>query len=222
MQTKSEKASILAKRYLFFVVGLIIMAFGIAFSINAALGTSPISSLPYVTSLILPLTVGQMTILMHVTFITLQTLILKKEYNKVQLLQLPVAIVFGFMTDVALWCMKDVIPQNYFMQWVLCIIGILLVGLGVAVEVTAGVVILAGEGLILAICKAYNKNFAKMKIIFDTSLVVISVVLSLVFLHSLQGVREGTIVAALFVGVVVKLLKPFMNKISEKLFRSKI
>ncbi len=222
MQTKSEKASILAKRYLFFIVGLIIMAFGIAFSINAALGTSPISSLPYVTSLILPLTVGQMTILMHVTFITLQILILKKEYNKVQLLQLPVAIVFGFMTDVALWCMQDVIPQNYFMQWVLCIIGILLVGLGVAVEVTAGVVILAGEGLILAICKAYNKNFAKMKIIFDTSLVVISVVLSLVFLHSLQGVREGTIVAALFVGVVVKLLKPFMNKISEKLFRSKI
>ncbi len=222
MQIKNESAGILAKRYLFFIIGLIIMAFGIAFSINAALGTSPISSLPYVTSLILPLTVGQMTILMHVSFITLQILILKKEYNKVQLLQLPVAIIFGFMTDVALWCMQDVIPQNYFMQWILCIIGILLVGLGVAVEVTAGVVILAGEGLILAICKAYNKNFAKMKIIFDTSLVLISVVLSIVFLHSLQGVREGTVVAALFVGVVVKLLKPFMNKISEKLFRSKI
>ncbi len=222
MQSKNESAGILAKRYLLFVIGLVIMAFGVAFSINAALGTSPISSFPYVTSLILPLTVGQMTILMHVTFITLQILILKKEYDKVQLLQLPVAIIFGFMTDVALWCMQDVVSQNYFMQWILCIIGILLVGLGVAIEVTAGVVILAGEGLILAICKTYNKNFAKMKIIFDTSLVVISVVLSIIFLHSLQGVREGTIVAALFVGVVVKLLKPFMNKLSERLFRSKI
>ena len=47
----------LIKRYLFLCAGLCIMAFGVAFSIEASLGTSPISSLPYVSSLLTPLSV---------------------------------------------------------------------------------------------------------------------------------------------------------------------
>ena len=87
------------RRCLLLVAGLIIMAFGVAFSIKAGLGTSPISSLPYVLSLFTPLTVGTATIAMHVTLILLQILLLRRRYDPVQLLQLPVAIAFGYLTD---------------------------------------------------------------------------------------------------------------------------
>ena len=65
------------KRYLVLFAGLWIMAFGVAFSIKANLGTSPISSVPYVVSLFAPLTVGNATILMHCVFILIQILLLR-------------------------------------------------------------------------------------------------------------------------------------------------
>ena len=87
------------KRYVLLCVGLTIMAFGVAFSIKAGLGTSPISSLPYVLSLLTPLTVGTATIAMHVVLICLQILLLRRRYDPIQFMQLPVALIFGVMTD---------------------------------------------------------------------------------------------------------------------------
>lgn len=69
------------KRYLVLCVGLWIMSLGVACSIKGALGTSPISSLPYAMSGFLPLTVGSCTIIMHVGFILLQILILRRQYD---------------------------------------------------------------------------------------------------------------------------------------------
>lgn len=202
----------LVKRYIFLFFGLAVMAFGVAFSIKACLGTSPISSLPYVSSLIVPLSVGTTTIIMHVAFIAAQIAILRKDFEIIQLMQLPVALFFGIMTDMALVVIAGVAPVGYLQQWVLCAIGIILVGFGVAVEVQADVVVLAGEGFILALVKVLNVKFPRMKVCFDVSLVVISVILSLIFLHSVQGVREGTVAAALLVGPVSKVFCSIFEK----------
>lgn len=209
----NKKGKKLAERYLLLCAGLVIMAFGVAFSIKAGLGTSPISSVPYVVSLFAPLTVGTATICMHCVFILLQILILRKKYQLVQLLQLPVAVLFGYMTDFAVWALQGIGPQNYFQQWIFCVIGILLVGIGVSFEVTAGVVTLAGEGLVLAICQAAPVKFGNMKVLFDVSLVGIACILSFVFVGGLHGVREGTVAAAVCVGQVAK----FLNKRLEAL-----
>lgn len=195
------------KRYLLLLVGLSIMAFGVAFSIKASLGTSPISSVPYVTSLFTPLTVGTATITMHCVFILLQILILRKDYHLIQLMQLPVAFFFGYLTDFGVWAVQGISCNTYWQQWIVCIIGILLVAVGVSFEVKAGVVVLAGEGVVLAICRVLPKvKFGYMKVGFDVTLVVIACILSIVFTGRLQGVREGTVAAALLVGLIAKQL----------------
>ena len=195
------------KRYLLLLIGLSIMAFGVAFSIKASLGTSPISSVPYATSLFTPLTVGTATITMHCVFILLQILILRKNYHPVQLMQLPVAFFFGYLTDFGVWAVQGITCNTYWQQWIVCIIGILLVAVGVSFEVKAGVVVLAGEGVVLAICKVLPKvKFGYMKVGFDVTLVVIACILSIVFTGRLQGVREGTVAAALLVGLIAKQL----------------
>lgn len=197
----------IAKRYLLLLAGLSIMAFGVAFSIKASLGTSPISSVPYVFSLFTPLTVGTATIVMHCVFILLQILILRRNYHPIQLMQLPVAFFFGYLTDFGVWAVQGVRCSTYWQQWIVCLIGILLVAVGVSLEVKAGVVVLAGEGVVLAICKVLPKiKFGYMKVGFDVTLVVIACVLSLGFTGRLQGVREGTVAAALLVGLIAKQL----------------
>lgn len=195
------------KRYLLLLIGLAIMAYGVAFSIKASLGTSPISSVPYVVSLFTPLTVGTATITMHCVFILLQILILRKDYHPIQLMQLPVAFFFGYLTDFGVWAVQGITCNTYWQQWIVCIIGILLVAVGVSFEVKAGVVVLAGEGVVLAICRVLPKvKFGYMKVGFDVTLVVIACILSIVFTGRLQGVREGTVAAALLVGLIAKQL----------------
>ena len=195
----------IAKRYLLLLAGLSIMAFGVAFSIKASLGTSPISSVPYVVSLFAPLTVGTATIVMHCVFILLQILILRRNYHPIQLMQLPVAVFFGYLTDFGVWAVRGIHCSTYWQQWIVCLIGILLVAAGVSLEVKAGVVVLAGEGVVLAICKMLPKiKFGYMKVGFDVTLVVIACILSFTFTGHLQGVREGTVAAALLVGLIAK------------------
>ena len=205
------------KRYVFLCAGLAVMAFGVKFSIRADLGTSPISSVPSAVSEFTPLTVGTATIIMHCVFIVLQILILRRRYRIVQLMQLPVAVVFGYLTDFAVWALQGVSYSSYWQQWLLCIAGILLVALGVSFEVTAGVVVLAGEGLVLAICEAAPKlRFSYMKVAFDVTLVALACVLSLTFLHRLAGVREGTIAAAVCVGLVSKVFLRVLRSFEKR------
>lgn len=202
----------LLKRYLILLAGLAVMAFGVACSIKANLGTSPISSVPYVISLFSPLTVGTATILMHCVFILIQILLLRKQYHPIQLMQLPVAVFFGYLTDFGVWAVQGISCNTYWQQWILCLIGIFLVAVGVSLEVKAGVVVLAGEGVVLAVCKIFPVKFGFMKVGFDVTLVVIACILSLVFTEHLQGVREGTVAAALLVGMIAKQLGKFWEK----------
>lgn len=199
------------KRLVLLCVGLSIMAFGVAFSIKAQLGTSPISSVPYVTSAISGLSVGTTTIIMNFMFVAIQIAILRKKYDWFQLLQLPAAIVFGVMIDVAEYIISPITLSNYFQQWLICAAGIVLVALGVSVEVAAKFVTTAGEGVVLAICQVAPIKFGNMKVVFDVTLVCISVVLSLVFLGKLDGVREGTAAAAVFVGLLTKVFNKLIK-----------
>ena len=175
------------RRYGLLGLGLLITAFGIAFSIQAGLGTSPISSLPYVVSLLTPLSVGTATICLHGVLILLQLLILRRRYDPVQLLQLPVALVFGYLTDLGVWVIQGIPVPSYGVRWLLC---------------------LAGEGSVLAVCRVTPFPFGNLKVAFDVLLVGVASLLSLLCLHGLYGVREGTLAAALGVGLIAKRLQP--------------
>lgn len=200
----SSKMNHSVKRLVFLCLGLIIMAFGVAFSIKAGLGTSPISSVPYVTSEISGLSVGTTTIIMNFIFVLMQIVILRKQYDWFQLLQFPAAILFGTAIDLAQRIIHPIMCSSYFQQWIFCILGIFLIAFGVSLEVNADLVTTPGEGVVLSICKITPIKFGNMKMIFDIILVCISIVLSFLFLGELSGVREGTIAAAVFVGQITK------------------
>lgn len=207
----------LCKRIVLLCLGLLVMAFGVAFSIKAALGTSLISSVPYVTGAISGLSVGTTTIIMNTLFVLIQIAILRRRYQPYQLLQLPAAILFGTAIDVAGFVLQGLVPAAYWQQWLVCLLGIFLVALGVSMEVTAGLITTAGEGIVLAICQVAPVKFGNMKMAFDLTLVALSVILSFLFLGHLDGVREGTVAAAILVGQLTKQLNKPM-KVVERFF----
>ena len=197
-------------------MGLIILAFGVAFSIKADLGTSPIASVSYVGSLFTSFSVGNITILVHSILILLQIMVLRRRYNPIQLLQLPVAIFFGNITDFSIWAIQAITFSTYWQQWVLCIIGIILNSIGVYLLVKANLVTLAAEGLVIAICKVLLIKFGSMKITLDITFVVIAGILSITFLNGIYGIGEGTIATAIFVGWITKGIDQIVGAVREK------
>ena len=206
------------KRYLLFFVGLFINALGVSLITKASLGTSPISSIPYVLSLKFPLTLGNFTIIFSILLILLQILILRKNFKIENILQIPVSIAFGYFIDLTMYMFFWVNPQNYLVKVIALLVGCMILGFGVYIEVVADVVMLPGESFVRAIVQTWNTNFGTTKIIFDSSMTIIAGVLSFAFWGKLNGVREGTIIAALLVGFIARLFGKYLGFIKAYLF----
>ena len=82
-------------------------------------------------------------------------------------------------------------------------------------EFTANVVVLAGEGVVLAVCQVKPIRVSNMKIAFDVTLVASAVIISVIGLHHLAGVREGTVAAAILVGTFTKKFNKIQKKFTE-------
>ena len=194
-----------AKRDLFFLIGILINAFGVALITKAALGTSPISSVPYVLSLRFAPTLGAFTFVMNLLFIILQPVLLRRDYQPIQLLQIVVNIVFSWFIDVSMNLLDWLEPQNIAVELIVLLLGCAVLGFGISVEVAPDVLLVPGEGLVGALTAASGRRFGSVKVAFDVTLVLISLALSLLFFHRLNGLGLGTVISALLVGRFVNL-----------------
>ena len=206
------------KRYLLFLAGLFVNALGVSLVTKASLGTSPISSIPYVLSLNYPLTLGNFTIIFSIFLILLQLLILRKNFKIENALQIPVSIAFGYFIDLTMYMFFWVDPQNYVVKLISLLAGCVVLGFGVYMEVLADVVMLPGESFVRAIVQTWNTNFGTTKIIFDSSMTIMAGVLSVLFFGKLNGVREGTIMAALLVGFIARLFGKYLEFVKPYIF----
>ena len=206
------------KRYLIFLVGLFVNSLGVSLITKANLGTSPISSIPYVLSLNFPFTLGNFTIFFSIFLIVLQLIILRKNFKLEHILQIPVSIIFGYFIDLTMILFFWVNPEAYIMKIVYLLMGCLILGVGVYMEVLADVVMLPGESFVRAIVLTWKTNFGTTKICFDVSMSVIAAVLSFIFAGSLAGVREGTVIAALLVGFIARLIGKKLAFLKDMIF----
>ena len=199
------------KRYGLFLAGVILCATGIAFITRAGLGTSPVSGLPFVLSLVTPVSMGFFTFLFNMIFLTCEA-ILRKRFSMEQALQIPITFFFSFCIDKAM----AIIPTRFGGPWgasfVYLVIGCVIMSLGISFEVIANVIMLPAEAFVRALAK-------KTGWVFDSTLTILAMILALICFHKLNGVREGTLINALVVGQMVKqwrrrIEKPLSNAIA--------
>lgn len=203
-----------AKRYVLFVISLFFSALGVAFTKHGELGVSPISSVANVMSYKLDFfTLGIWLIIWNCVLILGQILILRKKFQPIQLLQIPLSFLFGYFTDFGLWLVGFIPADNYIVRLLMVVIGIVILGFGVSLSVSANVIMNSGEAFVKAISDTTNKNFGNVKIAFDVSCVVVALILSLLFFDfTIVGTREGTIISALCTGLAVKLFQKLTNE----------
>lgn len=200
-------------QHVLLLVSLFIMTFGVAVCVRSMLGSSVISTLPYVfetagkQGLGVPrLTIGQYTYVMNALLVVGQIVVLRRRFELVQLFQLLVGFVFGSLIDVNMLLTTWLVPATLPAKIVAQVAGCTVLGVGIALEVRCGSVTMPGEGLPVAISEVTGVEFPKVKICVDSSLVVLAVVFSYVFFGAWQWyiVGIGTLFAMVYVGMVVK------------------
>ena len=204
-------------RYLIYILSLFIISLGASLSIKANLGTSPLICLPYVSSLITKLTVGEVMFVFTLIFIFIQIVLLRKDFEKRQYLQLIVGTIFSAFVDFSLMLVNFINPTDYISQMALLLFSCLVVAFGVLLEIQTEIVYLPADGVIVAISKVLKKEFSIVKPFVDTSMVVLAAILSVIFLGYLAGVREGTVISAIIIGPIVKVLKKYLDSFILKL-----
>lgn len=200
-------------RYVIYLFSLFLISLGGAISIKANLGTSPIICLPYVSSLIMKMSVGTVCLIFNVIFIAVQVILLRSGFEKRQYLQIIVGTIFSLTLDFSMMLVSFLSPADYLSQFATLLLSCVVVAFGVMLEVQTEVVYLPPDGIIVAISKVLKKEFPKVKPFFDTTMVLSAAILSLVFLGYLAGVREGTIISALIIGPIVRVLQGIFNPV---------
>ena len=206
--SKKFNVQLFLKKLVVLVIGLFILALGIALSSKSSIGVSPSASLSYVLSQIFPISMGTFTMIVNVVFIIVQILLLRKDYKPINLLQLAVVFVFGYFTDLTLAIVEPLQIEAYWLKLVLAVVSCVIMALGVFLEVKAHLIVMASEGAISAISEKVHLDFGIVKIIIDWGFIIISCAISLLVFHKLNGVREGTVIAAFLVGYCTR----FFNK----------
>lgn len=204
----------LFRRYLMLVIGVFFIGLGVALAKRSELGISPVSSVANVLSIQFDFfSVGTWLMLWNCTIILAEIVLLRREFEWIQLLQFPISLLLGIFTDV---CVKmvSVLPNDiYILRLALVLVGVVVLAFGMTLTIVSDTVMNVGEAFVNIVANKLHKNFGDVKVVFDISCVALSIILSMIFFDgAIVGTREGTIITACLSGFVVK----FMKKKSEK------
>lgn len=206
------------KSYTLFLIGLFIAAMGVALSAKAGLGTSPVASVPYSVSLVNhSLTFGWWLNLWSVVQILVQIALLRKKCKPAEIIiQTVLAFVYGYLTDFSCKLIDGLQVNTYMAQFALMILSCFVLGFGIWIQFKGGVAMLPGEAMNRAISVVTGKSYENIKIFFDILYIVAAAVICFLFIGKLEGVREGSIIAAVLIGNIIKLYNFLFHKLTRK------
>ena len=210
-----------AKKLLCYLLGLLTISLGINISKLSALGISPVSAIPRACERIWGMTLGTTTMIVYIVLVLLQLVLLRRKFKPTRVLQLALTVVFGWMVDFTgsdpnafgHLMLNFPRPGSYVMQLVYALVGVVVIGIGVTLYLRPHWITLPAEGISDAVATVTGKPFGNCKSVVDTSMVMIALVMQLIFLGGFSSfadpqvvVREGTVIAAVCIGQVVKVL----------------
>ena len=192
-------------RMLFYLAGMVILAFGITMNTKTGLGVSPIISIAYSVSTIWRLNFGNMTMALYCVFVIAQFIIRGKDRKWSDLLQIPVALLVSQLLNLFSWLMRDFHFESFWINLAFLILAILLTGLGVVLSVDMRLVPNPGDGIVQAISDRTGKSLGLTKNLFDIGCIITTIVLGLTMEGKLIGIGLGTVLAVIGVGRAIAL-----------------
>lgn len=204
------------KRMLVYIIGLCIYAYAVCLMARANLGISPITSIAFVFTLFTPFTLGETQFVSNVCLVLLQVVWLRKDFDKLQYLQIAASLLFSVFIDLTM-PFATIFPIDTILQRVLLFgTSMLVMAFGLSLVAIANLIMLPGDGIAKTIAVKTGWVFGKAKVLNDICCVAFTCIVSLIVLHKIASVSVGTVVAALVLGNIARF---YMSHIRKPLLR---
>lgn len=207
------------EKVIYLVLGLLFCGIGTALAVRANQGVSPISAPPVVMADMFPQityfggALGFWTVVYNAIFIFLQMFLLRRKFTLKYWLEFPALFIFGYFVSAGMWLTQSYVPTSYVSCFIEMLLGCVVMGLGIALELYANLTFLSGDGFVSVVSNKYHLNLGKVKIMFDVGCVIIAAAISYFCLDGkFIGIREGTIVAALLVGPIINMFLKLLKR----------
>ena len=207
------------RRLLLYLLGMFVLAFGVAIAVKSDLGITPVNSIAFAASRIFSIDHGLMTAIVYCGYVLIQLAILRKEFHPSGFLQIAVAMLFGLFVSLCNHILSFPTPEIYWVRILLMLVSVVIIAIGILLYLRANLLPQPAEGLMLAIQKKTGWKLHNIKIFFDFIVVSFAAALSLITVQKIIGVREGTLIAMLGVGKVMGFLSGPLGKKIDGIFR---
>ena len=179
------------KRILLYIIGLNLIAAAVVLNIRYALGVAAFSSVMYSVSEIYRISLGTASIICYLLFVLMQC-ILSKKVTLTYILEVPLSLAFGLLTDVYDWIIPD-LAFSLWLRMVLFLMTMFVTAMGVFLCVKTDLVLTPTDGIVKTISEVFQIPFSLVKNVFDISLVAASVLLCLGNHTELYRSRDGAV-----------------------------
>lgn len=193
------------------IVVVIINSFGVVLMLYSGSGISAISSVPFAFSEVLPqLTLGTWTYIFQ-GLLVLILMILQKRFVPQYLFSFVVGFVFGELMDLdELWI--NILPTDLWLRVIYFIISYLLISFGIALSNRCCMPIIPTDLFPRELSKITGISYPKVKISFDVICLAVTALLTGIFMHHLDGLGIGTVLAAFTMGKAVGIIGDVLDK----------
>ena len=198
------------KKIILTLLGIVLIYGAVAFALKAGIGVLPVDAAITTLSTIIGIRVGTFSMLFHGSFFVGQIVIEKKNFKKIELLQIPYIALGGSILNFFFYTiLKNVSFHLYPIRLIVCILSFVTAAFGCILILETHLMKTPMEGFIQLVADKIGTTMGKLRQKIDIALVILCIVLTLIF-HTEWTIREGTIIATLVFGPSMDLIKKYI------------
>jgi len=196
-------------KYIFYVVGILLLTFGISLTIQSDLGTSPFDALLVGLSKSVGLTVGSWEVIIALIIVSCNSLLQKQ---RPEVLGLLTALITGIGIDMWLFLLHNLVtPELWYSKVIFFGIGLVIIGLGTATYLQTNFAPIPLDRLTFIIQKLTRTNIFLARTIIYLVFLIMAMIL-----HGPIGI--GTLLTVCFGGLLLNYFMPVTKKALEHIF----
>lgn len=201
-----------------YIVGMVAVAFGVAFMEKANFGVSMVVAPAYLLYLKLSpmypfFTFGMAEYTLQFVLLVIMVVILRK-FRLSYLFSFVTAVVYGFTLDFCMWAVKNLDAQPVWARLAMLVGGMVLCAIGISFFFHSYISPEVYELFVKEVSSHIGMDINRFKTIYDCSSCAISIAMSFAFfgMWHFEGVKLGTVFCALVNGSMIGAVSRFLEK----------
>ncbi|QGH34186.1 YitT family protein [Gracilibacillus salitolerans] len=197
----------IARSFIIYILGIITLTLGISLTIQSQLGASPFDALLVGLYRSFGLSIGSWEIIVGFSIVMINALAIKV---KPELFAMLTSLITGIGIDSWLFIQGSwLTPGGWLEQCILLLLGIIFSGIGIAIYLESSFAPNPMDRSMVILTDKTGLSFGKSRAIISIALVIIALLF--------QGdVGIGTLLNALFTGVIIQALRPYIVSFKQK------